>query len=146
MHERNKETVFTRNHLIREEAAVLRDLFTQTLMAAEFLETGAITKTDYGVSVEFDELSDVSFEGKIEALSTAYVNGAMSPEMFVDRLYGKSVSDEVRAREIAYLKESRAEKRRGLEESEEGMFGDVSGDEGRLPEGIEGAGQGDRGR
>ena len=146
LHERNKETVFTRNHLIREEAAVLKDLFTQTLMAAEFLETGAITKTDYGVSVEFDELSDVSFEGKIEALSTAYVNGAMSPEMFVDRLYGKSVSDEVREREIAYLKESRAEKRQGLEESEEGMFGDVSGDEGRLPESIEGAGQGDQGR
>lgn len=138
VHERSKETVFTRNHICQEEAAFLKDLFNQLLMAHEFLTKKEITKDDYGVSVEFDEFSDVSFESKLEALSGSFVNGGMSPEMYVGRLYGKSLSDEVREKEIKFLEEKREEKEKlasgqeGMEEPEEGtVLGDVQDDEAR---------------
>ena len=110
LHERNKETVFTRNHLCNEEGAVLKDIFNQALIAHEWLSTGKISVLDYGVSVEFDEFSDVSFESKADTLSKAYVNGGMSPRMYVDRLYGKSISDEAKEREIAYLEQNEKNK------------------------------------
>ena len=125
LHERNKETVFTRNHLCNEEGTVLIDIFTQALIAHEYLSTGKITKLDYGVSVEFDEFSDVSFEAKVDSLSTAYSSGGMSPEMYVDKLYGKGISAEMREREIAFLREEKAAKSQmagGMDEDPNAMY------------------------
>lgn len=143
LHERNKETVFTRNHLVKEETRILEDLFNQIMIAQEWLSTGRITVLDYGIKVEFDEFSDVSFESKLDSMVGGYSNGAISPEMFVDKLYGKSISDETRAKEIQFLKEDKDSKRQAMSaEAEEGGFGmdpmagaeegpDVSGDEER---------------
>lgn len=136
LHERNKETVFTRNHLCKEEATVLEQLFNQVLIAHEYLSTGRITTLDYGVTVEFDEFSDVSFEAKLDSLVGAYANGAISPGMFVDRLYGKSISDEVREKEIGFLEEQKQSKKDNMVSEDVGgnPFGDEDGPEGLTEE------------
>ena len=133
LYERNKETVFTRNHLTTEESAVLKDLFNQMLIGDEFLRTKKVTKKDYGVTVEFDEFSDVAFESKLDKLSGAYVNGAMSPERYVDKLYGKSLSDEDRTAEIEFLQKKKEEKEQlaqgqDMEGVDPAVLGDVSDD------------------
>lgn len=117
--EKEKQTIFTRNHLTKEESAVLKELFNQTLIAHEFLAKGKITKTDYGVSVEYDEFSDASYESKMESLSAALSVGAISPRMFVERVYGRTISEEDKALEIKALEERHAQKQRMEQEEDD---------------------------
>ena len=103
--EKEKITVFTRKMLADEESYILTSLFNQLLTAKEFLATGKITTLDFGIEVAYDEFSDASFETKIDVLGRAMANDAISPEMYVNKLYGNSLSDEAKEKEIAWLDE-----------------------------------------
>ena len=103
--EKEKETIFTRNHICREEARVLKGLFNQILMACEWLRDGEITEDDYGVSVEYDEFATDSYEKKMEALSPCLASMSISPEMFVEKIYANSIPEAKRDREIRWIKE-----------------------------------------
>ena len=103
--EKDKTTVFVRNAIAKKEKRILEDLFNQVLMADEYLRTGKITKEDYGVTVTFDEFSDQSFENKIQTMATVLANDGISPEQYVDKVYGTSLDEEARQREIAWLTE-----------------------------------------
>lgn len=103
--EKDKVTIFTRNHLTKEEQRILTSLFNQAMSAKEYLATGQITKTDWGIEVAFDEFSNISFETKIKTMSTVLANGGVSPQMYVDKVYGNSISEEMKKKESDWLDE-----------------------------------------
>jgi len=130
--EKDKTTVFVRNAIAKKEKKILESLFNQVLMADEFLRTGQITVTDYGVNVMFDEFSDQSYENKIKTMSSVLANDGISPELYVEKVYGQSISEEQKQHEIEWLKEKHKVQQAPAEEME-GM----SPFEGMEPEGLE---------
>lgn len=100
-------TLFTRNHLVREDEKQIRNIVRQLMVAKEFLATGKVfhKPEDWDVEVSFDEFSDQSFEVKLEALSSVLVNSGISPEMYVKKVYGNTIGDEEREREVKWVEE-----------------------------------------
>jgi len=89
--EKEKVTIFTRNTIVKKATEQWKQVSTEALCAQELMDTGAISKHGYDISVVFDEFADDSFEAKSETLLMLYNAGVMTPEMFVKALYsGKS--------------------------------------------------------
>lgn len=92
--EKEKVTIFTRNTLIRIAQSVYKKLFNEALCCQELMDTGAISKHGYNISVVFDEFSDDSFDAKAETLLMLFNAGVIPPELFVKQLYrGRSKRD-----------------------------------------------------
>jgi len=102
--EKEKITVTTRNHIIERETKTLKALFSDILCCEEYLRTGAITERQHDVTIKFSEFADNTFEEKSAVLSDALAGGAMSPEMYMDKLYGDSLSDEDYSAELQFIK------------------------------------------
>ena len=77
------------------------------------------TCIDYSISVKYSEFADDSFENKLQKLGEAYVKGTISTDMYLDKLYGDSLSSTERDREYKYLKEK--------EEKDTNPFDEVNG-------------------
>ena len=105
--EKEKVTIFTRNALIKGEERILRSLMEQMLMAKEFMDTGAVSVHTYDISVKFNEFADDSFENKLEALGKAYDMEEISTDMYLNKLYGDTLSEEERAEEKKFLESAR---------------------------------------
>ena len=105
--EKEKVTIFTRNALINGEERILRSLMEQILMAKEFMDTGAVSVHSYDISVKFNEFADDSFENKLEALGKAYDMEEISTDMYLNKLYGDTLSEEERAAEKEFLESAR---------------------------------------
>ena len=105
-------TLFTRNHLTKEDGKMITSLMRQLLVAKEFLATGKVTRLpkDWNVDVSFDEFSDQSYESKVETLSSVLVNDGISPEMYVKKVYGNSLSEEDFQREVDWITENHKNK------------------------------------
>lgn len=105
--EKEKVTIFTRNTIIEEETDIDEKLGRELLCANELMHKGEITARDYDISVKFSEFADASYESKMEVLLTAFNSDVMTPEMFVDKLYGGSLTDEEKAEQVKYIKEQK---------------------------------------
>lgn len=105
--EKEKITVTTRNHLIERETDILSALFSDVLCCEEYLRTGGITERKHDVTIKFSEFADNTFEEKSAVLADALAGGSMSPEMYMDKLYGDSLSDEDYDAELDFLKKAR---------------------------------------
>lgn len=103
--EKEKVTMMTRNNVIARQTHIIKDLYRKCLMLAEFMSTGAITIKNYQIDVKYDEFANPSFENELPLLAQALASGAISPEQYIDRLYGDSLSDEQKQYELAYVKE-----------------------------------------
>lgn len=101
--EKEKVTIMTRNNIIERQIRIVKDVLTKCIMLMEFMKTGQITLQDYEIDVAYDEFANPSMENEIQILGGAYANGLISPEMFVDKLYGTSISDEQKQKELEYL-------------------------------------------
>lgn len=101
--EKEKVTIFTRNMLIDTESDILKELFSQALCAYELMRTGKITVKEYDMSINYSEFADDSFENKLTVLGDAYDKKNISPKMFMDKLYGHSLSDEDYDSELEFL-------------------------------------------
>lgn len=130
--EKDKTTIFVRKAIAEKEKVILESLFNQLLIADEFLRTGKVTKTDYGITVSFDEFSDQSYESKIQTLSAVLANDGISPELYVKKVYGNTLSDDERQAEIAWLVEKHKQQQ-APEEGEGEPFGMDEGEEGGVP-------------
>lgn len=117
--EKEKITVFTRNAIIKGETRILRRLFSQLLCVQEYLDRSEITIKEYDISVKFAEFADASFESKMGALIPAMQTQVMSPKMFVDKLYGDTLTDEEKEKEVAYIENVSQRE----DEEDEGMPG-----------------------
>ena len=105
--QRDKErvTIATRNHITKEEEHILKNVFNDLLCCSEYLKEGKISKKKYDISVKWSEFIDTSFEEKAGLLSAMLDNGDISPEMYIEKLYGDVLNDEEKKRELKYLKE-----------------------------------------
>lgn len=127
--EKEKVTIFTRNTIIREEEKYIRAMCNELLMADELMNTGKITCHNYDVFVKYDEFADSSFESKLEVLTTAYNNGIMSPELFIETLYKDSLSKEAKKKELDYILElEKKEEEKQAVPEEMGDFGMLGAD------------------
>ena len=105
--EKEKVTLFTRDNVIDSESKENKELFTIALMMKEYMDTGVITLTDYDISVKYCEFANPSRETMIKVYLPMWTSGAISTEMFVDNLYGDSLSDEEKAKEVEQLEKNR---------------------------------------
>lgn len=105
--EKEKITLMTRDNIMNAETMELKQLFNIALMMKEFIDTGTISIKDYDISVKYCEFANPSFEVLSRILLPMWTSGAMSTEMYIDKLYGDSLSDEEKAKEIAKLEENR---------------------------------------
>lgn len=107
--EREKVTIMTRNNVIAMEEKIIKKLMKICLMIQEYLDTGIITVQDYDISVKYSEFASPTFETKAQTLYPMYTAGAISEEMYVDKLYGDSLSETEKLREINSLKQKSQE-------------------------------------
>ena len=109
--EKEKVTIFTRNAIIDAETEILRDLCTQLLCAYEFINTGKITVKEYDISIKFSEFADDSFENKLKVLSEAYNSETISDRMYMNKLYGDTLSKDEFEQELVWLQEHHTQPR-----------------------------------
>lgn len=130
--EKEKVTIFTRKSLMKREEKILKKLCNQLLIANEFMNKGTITVEDYGISIKYSEFADDSFENRLEKLGNAYDSELISDEMYMERLYGDTLSRADYNKELEWLKKNHTKPRI------DGMKG-IAGGGANLPEmfGIE---------
>lgn len=104
--EKEKVTIFTRNSIIKESIKFLKQLFSELLCANELMNLTKITVKDYDITVKFDEFANEAFENKTQTVLEAFNGGIMSPEMAINMLYGDSLSEADKNRELEYIKKS----------------------------------------
>ena len=109
--EKEKQTIFTRNIVIDAETQILKDLCSQMLCAYEFMQSGKITCKSYDISVKYSEFADDSYENKLVKLGAAYDSENLSDDMFMQKLYGDTLSRADYDRELKWLKEHHGEHR-----------------------------------
>lgn len=104
--EKEKVTIFTRNNVIDSETKQLKELFGLALMIKEYMDTDQISIQEYDISVKYCEFANPTFEAMSTTLLPMLSQGGISTEMYVDKLYGDSLSDEEKQAEIAKIKEN----------------------------------------
>lgn len=114
--EKEKVTMFTVSNVVDEETNQLKDLFEIALIVMEYMETGKITKLDYDISIKYNEFAAPTFDSMVQTLLPLFSAGGISTEMYVDKLYGDSLSKEEKDKEIAKLDEMRKSDNLNLEE------------------------------
>lgn len=123
--EKEKVTIFTRNTVMAEEKRALKAIANDLLCADELMHKGTLSCKKYDVYVQYEEFADASFEAKLETTLTGWQSGAMSDEMFIEYLYGNSISPEIRDRELKFMKDQRAASQQEMQQFDPAMFGDL---------------------
>lgn len=105
--EKEKITIMTRDNIVSRQEKIVRRVVWMLSVLLEYMKTGTISlgTDEDSISVKFDDFANPSFESMAQSLLPLWQSGAMSDEMFVDRLYGDSLSEEDKAIEIARMKE-----------------------------------------
>lgn len=103
--EKEKVTIFTRNGIIDSETKILKNLCSQLLCANELKQSGLMTVNKYNISVKYSEFADDSFENKLEKLGAALDSQCISEDMYMEKLYGDTLSNEEYQREKQWLEE-----------------------------------------
>lgn len=111
--EKEKVTIMTRENIMDRDEKQLKKLVKLLIYGHYFLNNGGVVDlTELGkldITVKFNGFANPSREQQLQTYGNAYAQGIVSPEMVVDGIYGDSLSDEEKAREIEYIK-SNAEK------------------------------------
>lgn len=118
--EKEKVTIMTRNNIIAQETKILKETFSLLMAMKDYMDGKGIPTELYDVSVKFNEFASPSFESLSSVLTPMWTQGAISDEMFVDKLYGNSLSQEEKQKEIDALKANRASDNLSLEDFERG--------------------------
>ena len=122
--EKEKVTIFTRNTLIAREEWILRNLCNQALMLCELMRSGTITVKDYDISIKFNEFADASYENKIDVLGRQYAQQNLSTDMYMQKLYGNTLSEAEWEREHKWLDEHHEARNDAINEGMAGIAGD----------------------
>lgn len=112
--EKEKVTIMTRNNIMVSETIFNKKLANQVLNIQEYMDTGDITLRSYEVSVKYCEFANPSFENLARTLLPLYTSNAISTEMYVEKLYGDSLSEEEKQTEIEKLEALRNSDNIGL--------------------------------
>ena len=105
--EKEKQTIFTRNTIIKNETKALVQLCNMLLMCQDYMDIGRFEEKDYNISIKYDEFANPSFESELQILGPAWVQGEISTERYVSLLWAGKLSDEEMVKEVAWLDENR---------------------------------------
>ena len=122
--EKEKVTIFTRNTLIAREEYILRSLLNQALILCELMNKNTVSVKDYDISIKFSEFADASYENKLDALGKALAGETMSPKMYMQKLYGNTLSESEYAEELRWIEEHHEARNDAINEGMAGIAGD----------------------
>lgn len=105
--EKEKVTIMTRNNIISNETNMLRDIVELSLMLHEYMQTNKIELREYDVNIKYNEFANPTFENQLQTLGTAWSNGELSTEKYVELLWTDKLSEEDKQKEIEWLDENR---------------------------------------
>lgn len=105
--EKEKVTIMTRDNVIAAETECIKDLIELCLMLQEYMNTGSISLQEYDISVKYSEFANGSFETRSQILTPMWSQGAISDELFVEKLYGDGMSAREKEEEVAKIKENK---------------------------------------
>ena len=146
--EKEKITNSTRKHIIEVLTEVFTEYFDMALKLDDYVYgRGYDANKHYDISVSFDELNAPTLEGRVNTFIPMFTSGAISEELFVDRVWGNSLSQEQKQSEIDFLRKSRESKKtndkpkatskeletRPKNDAEEGIKSDSESYKGRAP-------------
>lgn len=110
--EKEKITNSTRKHIIEVLTEVFTEYFDMALKLDDYVYgRGYDANKHYDISVSFDELNAPTLEGRVNTFIPMFTSGAISEELFVDRVWGNSLSQEQKQAEIDFLRKSRESKK-----------------------------------
>lgn len=100
--EKEKTTLYTRNAIIEALQETLPDVVEMCINAEHFLHNQAAEEVK--VNIPFGEYANPSFESQVETIAKAKQGGIMSIERCVEELYGDTLDEHCKEKEIARLK------------------------------------------
>lgn len=101
--EKEKTTLYTRNAIIDALQETLPELVNVAINAYHILHNESLE--DVEVNVKFKEYANPSFESQVETVVKARQGGIMSIEQSVQELYGDSLDEHCKNKEIERLKQ-----------------------------------------
>lgn len=101
--EKEKVTIMTREKIVAREVEILRDLAEITTAMKVYMDTGAVPLDEPEISVRFNDFANPSFESQSRTLLPMWQAGAISDEMYVEKLYGDDLRGNDRERELESL-------------------------------------------
>lgn len=106
--EKEKTTLMTRDAIINSEEKIVKDVLRKALILQDIIDSNSydVEKT-FDISVKYGEFANPSFETKAATLTQMWGHNAISSKMFVDILYGDSLTDEKKQEEINELEKMR---------------------------------------
>ena len=105
--EKEKQSIFTRQLICKNETKMLIALSKMLLMCEDYMTTGVFNDYDYNISVKYDEFANPSWENQLQTLGPAWSNGQLSTERYVNLLWNGKLSDEDMLKEIEWLDNNR---------------------------------------
>ena len=107
--EKEKITISTRNTINKAETEALKKLIKIAIATYKFLNSNGVFNIDdeMEINIKYDEFANPSFENELPILGNAWNLGQISTEKYVELLWGDKISDEDKAKEVAYLEKNR---------------------------------------
>ncbi len=103
--EKEKVTIMVRNNIIARQQKILKELYELVLIAKKYISNPNFsTMPKYDVSVSYGEFANPSFENQLQVLGAALNSGTLSPEKYVELLWGDSIGDEEKMHELEFIK------------------------------------------
>ena len=103
--EKEKITIMTRNNIIAAETKMIKQIVKLSLMLKDYIDTGMMSDIDIDIDVNYNEFANPSFETQLQVLGSAWANGEISTEKYVELLWGDKLSEDEKLREIEWLNE-----------------------------------------
>lgn len=107
--EKEKATLMTRNNIINCETQIIKQAVSVLIALTAYMRSGSIPLGDFDVSVKYGEFANPSFENVSKTLLPLWQAGAISDEMYIERLYGDSLGEEEKKKELEALRARRDE-------------------------------------
>lgn len=107
--EKEKITISTRNTINKAETEALKKLIKIAIATYKFLNSNGVFYIDdeMEINIKYNEFANPSFENELQILGNAWNLGQISTEKYVELLWGDKISDEDKAKEVAYLEKNR---------------------------------------
>ena len=99
--EKERVTFVTRDDIIDNEIGVVKRVLELALRIDDYMNNRTFVEDD--VHVDYPDFSSPTFDKLIQTLLPMWAQKAVSPEKFIDLLYGDNLSDEEREKELAWL-------------------------------------------
>lgn len=105
--EKEKVTIMTRSNIINSETRMIHDIVDLSLYLKEYMDTGEITLKPHSININYNEFANPSFENQLQILGTAWIQGELSTEKYIDLLWGDKLSKEDKQKELEWLNNNR---------------------------------------